>query len=112
MKKGEIWWVDPGVPRGSEPGYRRPAVIVSANKFNASSILTVIVAFLTTNARRAGDPGNVWLPADQTGLPESSTLNVTQIATIDRRSLSRRLGRVPDDLMREVDEGLRLVMEL
>ena len=112
MKKGEIWWVDPGVPRGSEPGYRRPAVIVSANRFNASSINTVIVAFTTTNERRARNPGNVWLHADRTGLPESSTLNVTQIATIDRRSLSRRLGRVPDDLMREVDEGLRLVMEL
>ena len=50
MKRGEIWWADVGEPSGSEPGFRRPAVIVSANSFNATPIRTVIVVFLTTNA--------------------------------------------------------------
>lgn len=87
-------------------------MIVSANEFNDTGILTVIVAFLTTNAARSLDPGNVWLSARKTGLPENSTLNVTQIATIDRRILTERVGRVHATAMREIDDGLRLVLGL
>ena len=112
MKRGEIWWVSAGVPRGSEPGYRRPAVIVSANEFNVTAIRTVIVAFLTTNAARATDPGNVWVTARQTGLPHSSTVNVTQLASVDRRIVAEKIGRLPDSLMADVDAGLRMVLAL
>lgn len=72
----------------------------------------MIVAYTTTNDRRGDDPGNVRLPADRTGLAESSVLNVTQLATVDRRFLTRRIGRVPEELMQEIDDGLRLVMGL
>jgi mRNA interferase MazF len=112
MRRGEIWWASAGRPSASEPGYRRPAVIISANSFNATSLKTVIVAFLTTSSKRADDPGNVKLPARATGLSSNSVLNVSQIATIDRRTLTERVGRVPDALMREVDAGLRLSLGL
>jgi mRNA interferase MazF len=112
MKRGQIWWTNLGPPRGSEPGYRRPAVIVSANEFNASAVQTVIVVFLTTNAARAKDPGNVWLTAKQTGLPQNCTLNVTQISTVDRRILYEFVGHLPDVVMARVDDGLRLVLGL
>ncbi len=112
MRRGEIWWASTGHPTGSEPGYRRPAVIVSANSFNASLLKTVIVAFLTTTTKRANDPGNVRLPARDTGLPKDSILNVMHIASIDRRSLTTPAGRVPDRLMKDVDAGLRLALGL
>jgi mRNA interferase MazF len=112
MKRGEVWWVGLGEPSGSEPGYRRPAVVVSANEFNASAIKTVIVAFLTTNKARALDPGNVRIPARKSGLSYESTLNVTQIANVDRRALTERAGRVPEKQMAQVDAGLRLVLAL
>jgi mRNA interferase MazF len=112
MRRGEIWWASTGRPSASEPGYRRPAVIISANSFNATSLKTVIVAFLTTSSKRANDPGNVRLPARSTGLPSNSILNVSQIATIDRRTLTMLAGKVPDTLMREIDTGLRLSLGL
>jgi mRNA interferase MazF len=112
MRRGEIWWVSTGHPSGSEPGYRRPALIVSANSFNATALKTIIVSFLTTATKRASDPGNVTLPARDTGLPRDSILNVTQIASIDRRTLTEPAGKVPDHLMRNVDAGLRLVLAL
>jgi mRNA interferase MazF len=112
MRRGEIWWASTGHPSGSEPGYRRPAVIISSNAFNATSLKTIIVAFLTTATKRSGDPGNVKLPARSTGLPKDSILNVTHIAAIDRRTLTEPAGRVPDTLMRDVDAGLRLVLAL
>ncbi len=112
MRRGEIWWASIGPPAGSEPGYRRPAVIISANSFNAAPFKTIIVAFLTTATKRASDPGNVGLPARSTGLPRDSVLNVTQIASIDRRTLTEPAGKVPDGLMKDIDAGLRLALAL
>lgn len=76
-----------GEPSGSEPGYRRPAVIVSANRLNDSAIRTVIVAFLTTSARRERDPGVIKIAARGTGLGKESFVNLSQIHTLDRRVL-------------------------
>jgi mRNA interferase MazF len=112
MRRGEIWWASIGPPTGSEPGYRRPVVIISANSFNTTPLKTIIVAFLTTATKRASDPGNVRLPGRATGLPRDSILNVTQIAAIDRRTLTEPAGKVPDGLMRDVDTGLRLALAL
>lgn len=112
MKRGEIWWTALGRPSGSEPGFRRPALIISANRFNRTPIATVCVALITTAEHRAFDPGNVRLSRRKTGLAYDSILNVTQLGTYDRRLLIERIGRVPDDTMLEVDAGLRLVLEL
>ena len=57
MKRGEIWWASMGEPRGSEPGYNRPVIIVSSNEFNQSLIQTVIVVVVTSNLRLVDAPG-------------------------------------------------------
>jgi mRNA interferase MazF len=110
VKRGELWWADADKPFGSEPGDRRPVLIISADRFNDTNIGTVLVAILTTTARRALDPGNVVLPAGGTGLRRESIVNVTQLATMDRRRFIGRIGRVPVRLMEEINEGLRLVL--
>ena len=61
MIRGDIWWVDFGEPLGSEPGWRRPAIIVQSDDFNKSDMNTTIVIPLTTNLRLAEFPGNVLL---------------------------------------------------
>lgn len=112
MRRGQIWWAAMGDPSGSGLGYRRPAIIISANDFNESAINTVIVAFLTTSAARAKDPAVVRLPARSTGLRVTSFANFSQIHTVDRRILQSQIGRVPDDLAPGIDEALRLVVAL
>ncbi|MGI8537192.1 MAG: type II toxin-antitoxin system PemK/MazF family toxin [Mycobacteriales bacterium] len=57
MHRGEIYWVDLGQPRGSAPGYRRPVLVVSSDRFNASRIRTLTVAALPSNPRLAQAPG-------------------------------------------------------
>ena len=52
MIRGEVWCVDFGIPYGSEPGRRRPAVVIQSNSFNASNINTTIVIPLTTTPCR------------------------------------------------------------
>jgi len=112
MLRGEVWWADFGLPRGSASALRRPALIVSADPYNRSNLHTVTVAVLTTSARLAALPGNVAAPSDATGLPEDSVVNVTQIATLDRRALEERIAVLPDWLMAQVDAGLGRALAL
>ena len=67
---------------------------------------------LTSNTRYLDAPGNVLLPASRSGLPRDSVASVTQLVTLDEDFLSERAGQIPRKLMRRVDEGLRLVLDL
>ena len=106
MNRGEVWWADLGLPRRSAPALRRPVVIISADSYNRSDLRTVTVAALTTNMQLAALPGNVAVPADIDGVEAGSVVNVTQIATVDRRALEDHVGALPDWLMAQVDAGL------
>ncbi len=112
MKRGEIWWASPPEPVGSEPGYRRPVVIVQSNEFNASLIRTVIAAIITTNLALAEAPGNVLLPKKLSKLPLDSVVNVSQVVTLDRSFLAKRVSALPADTMAQINDGLRLVLAL
>ncbi len=112
MLRGELWWVDLGLPRGSAPALRRPVLVVSADQYNRSKLRTVTVAVLTGNARLAALPGNVAVPADIADLEADSVVNVTQIATVNRGALEERIGALPDWLMAQVDAGLGRALAL
>ena len=113
IARGSIWWADLGSPRGSAPALRRPVLVVSDDRFNASQLRTVTVATLTSNRRLAALPGNVAVPAELSGLPEESVVNVTQIATVDRVALEGDVvGVLPSWLMAQVDDGLRVALGL
>jgi mRNA interferase MazF len=112
MHRGEIWWASLPEPTGSEPGYRRPVLVVQDDTFNQSQIGTVIVVIITSNTRLADAPGNVLLPSNASGLPRNSVINVSQIFTVDKSFLAERIGSLADDLQEDVDEGLRTVLYL
>lgn len=112
IRRGEVWWAALAEPAGSEPGYRRPVVVVQCNEFNESRIQTVVVATLTTNLRLAAAPGNVLCGRSDTGLPKNSVINVSQILTINKARLTLRAGKLPGKLMQTVEDGLRSVLGL
>jgi mRNA interferase MazF len=112
MLRGELWWADLGLLRGSAPALRRPVLIVSADQYNRSKLRTATVVVLTGNARLAALPGNVAVPADAADLEADSVVNVTQIATVDRGALEERIGALPDWLMAQVDAGLGRALAL
>jgi mRNA interferase MazF len=112
MKRGEIWWASLSIPEGSEPGYRRPVVVVQADPFNRSRIQTVVVAAVTSNIRIADAPGNVLLSKREGRLSKDSVVNVSQLLTLDKTFLTERVGRVSAASMGAIDEGLRLVLSL
>ena len=112
MYRGEIWWANLPDPMGSEPGYRRPVLVIQDDTFTQSQISTVIVVIITSNIRLAEAPGNVLLPRGVSGLSRDSVVNVSQIFTIDKTFLAERIGSLPDYLQEEIDEGLRTVLYL
>lgn len=112
VRRGEVWWADLDEPRGSEPGYRRPLLIVQADSFNRSRIATVLGVVLTSNLRLVDAPGNVLIPAKSAGLPRDSVANVSQLVTLDRAFLDEQIGRLSGRLMSAVDAGLKLVLGL
>ncbi len=112
VARQDVWWADLGEPRESEPGFRRPILIVQADAFNRSRLRTVIGVALSSNARLLDAPGNVLLPAKRTGLPRDSVANVTQILTLDKDYLIERTGHISPRLMARIAGGMRLVLGL
>lgn len=86
--------------------------MVQANSFNESRIQTAVCAVVTSNLRLADAPGNVRLKRRSAGLARDCVVNVSQLLTLNRSTLSERTGRLSQAKMDAVDEGLRLVLAL
>ena len=99
-------------PVASEPGFRRPVVIIQADAFNESRIRTVVAVVLTSNLALADAPGNVRVAAREAGLPKNSVANVSQLITLDRSFLVERRGQLRSRTMEALEVGLRLVLDL
>ncbi len=112
VSRGDVWWLDFGDPVGSAPGYRRPGLLVSSDRFNRSRISTVTLVAITSNQRLAAAPGNVALPSGTAGLTKDSVVNVSQVITVGRALLGERIGQLSRQQLVEVDRGLRLSLGL
>lgn len=110
IAQGEVWWAEIAEPVRSEPGYRRPVVVVQGDAFNASALRTVVCVALTSNLRWADAPGNVLLSARTTGLPKPSVANVTQLVTLDREGLVERVGRLSASNLELVLTGVEVML--
>lgn len=112
VERGQVWTADLGEPEGSEPGYHRPVLVVQSDAFNRSRLHTVVAVVLTTNLRLVEAPGNVLIPAKASGLRKDSVANVSQVITVDRDFLIDLAGNVRGRFLKDVDNGLRLVLGL
>ena len=112
IQRGQIWWADLAEPRGSEPGYRHPVLVLQRDEVNASRLNTVVVCLLTSNTALARAPGNTLLPRRRTGLRRDSVANASQIATLNKADLQELVGAVPRDLMDEAGAGVRWFLNL
>ena len=99
-------------PIGSEPGGRRPVLVLQANSFNLSKINTVIVAVITSNLNLARAPGNFLLKTSVSNLPKDSVINVSQILTLNKSRLSSCVARVPESILEKIVAGVKLVLDL
>jgi mRNA interferase MazF len=112
VQRGDVFWADLPSSSTSRPAYTRPVLVIQAGFLNKSGLKTVMVVMLDSNQRAANAPGNVWLDARETGLPEDSVLVVSQLFTIDQSDLRDYVGSVSEVSMQLISSGLKLVLEL
>lgn len=110
ISQGDVWWADLPGPTGSGPGFRRPIAVIQSDALNQSRIATVICVPITSNLKWALAPGNVSLSARVTGLPKNSVANVSQIVSIDKRLLTKRVGKLTRSKLELLFSGIDLVL--
>ena len=110
ISQGEIWWAEILPPTGSEPGFRRPVVVVQGDALNRSRIATVVCVPLTSNLKWADAPGNVLLAARSTSLRKDSVANVSQITALDRTFFTERVGKLPTAKVELLLSGIDVVL--
>ncbi len=110
IAQGDVWWADLPEPGGSEPGYRRPVLVVQGPALNRSRRNTVVCVPLTSVIRHAEDPCHVLLTARETGLSRDSVALTSQILTVDRAELTDWVGRLAGDRLKTVLRGIDRVL--
>lgn len=115
MLRGEIRMVDLDPARGSEASKRRPAVIVSNDGANATAtslrrgVITVVP--VTSNVTRIY-PFQILLSAAQCGLPRDSKAQAEQVRSIAVGRVGQQIGQLPQSLMSDLEDALRLHLDL
>jgi mRNA interferase MazF len=112
MIKGEIWWAELPSPRGSEPGKRRPVLVVQGDNFNRSSINTVICAVITSNTSLANAPANILLEKSDSGLEKTSVINFSQIITLDKSFFTELVSMLPKSFISRIDRSIKQIFDI
>lgn len=115
MLRGEVRLADLDPVRGGESGKRRPVVVVSNDDANAAAARrgrgVVTVLPVTSNVTRVF-PFQVLLPAEASGLRVDSKAQAEQVRSISVERVGPVLGHLPLQIMAEVDDALRLHLDL
>ena len=110
MTRGELWWADFGVPFGSEPGYKRPVIIIQNDFFNKSTISTTIVIPLTTNMILSDAPGNILIKKNESKLKKDSVIVMSQIEVIDRQRLLEKIADVNKSILDKIEISIMFIL--
>jgi mRNA interferase MazF len=108
--RGDVFMIDFDPTVGHEQGGRRPALVVSADALNQSRVGLVTVAPITGTDR--GIPAHVKVEAPEAGLTKTSMIMADQLRSISLRRVIRRMGAVSTATMGQVEDRLRLVLDL
>ena len=106
IKRGDVFYVNLDPTKGSEQAGTRPVLVIQ-NDVGNEYAPTVIIAPFTTKSFTKYYPTNVNVLEGTAGLREDSTVLLSQIRTIDKNRLERKVGHLPPALMQQVDEAIK-----
>lgn len=109
MIRGEIFMLDFGIPFGSEPGYRRPVIIIQSEKENLNNLNTKLVIPLTSNTNLAEYEGNVFISKTESGLPKDSVALIHQMIVVDKFRLTENISKVKDSVLKKIENAIDYV---
>jgi mRNA interferase MazF len=111
VKRGDIYYADLSPVIGSEQGGVRPILVVQNDVGNKYSP-TIIVTAITSQINKARLPTHIEITGPDYGLPKDSVVLLEQIRTIDKKRLREKIGKFDEDMMKKVDEALRISIGL
>ena len=109
MTRGDVYMLDFGIPFGSEPGMRRPVVIIQSDKENLNGLNTKVVVPLTSNTINADLKGNVFISKKDSGLSKDSVALVHQLIVVDKMRLENKLVKLPKDILKKIEAEIDYV---
>ena len=112
IRNGSIYWVDFSPGKGSEPMGRRHGLVIQNDALNDSNLNTVIMLAITSTLKFGDLPGNILLQKGEANMPKRCVINVTQIKSVDKKSIKENIGALSAERMAEVYQGLKLVMNM
>lgn len=111
IRRGELYFADLSPVVGSEQGGVRPVLILQNDIGNRFSPTTVVAA-VTSKLDKAKLPTHILLPKEPYGLAKDSVILLEQLRTIDKRRLAAKIGSLPDEIMRSVNQALYISLGL
>ena len=111
IKRGEVYVADLSGSIGSEQTGVRPVVIVQNDIGNQHSP-TVIVACITTKAKKTGMPTHIMIRMANGTLSRRSMIMAEQLRTIDRKRLRNLIGTVDDLTQRRIDKAIAISLAI
>ena len=111
VKRGDLFYVDLNPTKGSEQSGRRPVLVIQ-NDLGNEHAPTIIIAPLTTKKPSKEYPTNVNIKKGIAGLKEDSVVLLSQIRTIDKTRLEKKIGTLPSDFVLKVDEAIKISLGL
>ncbi len=112
IRQGSVYWVDFSPGKGSESSGKRPGLVIQSDVLNDSKINTVIMLAITSTLKFGALPGNVVIRKGEANLPRRCVVNVTQIKSVDKRSIKEKIGTLSRERLQEIQNGLKLVLSL
>lgn len=110
ISQGDVYWAGLSGAKGSEPGNKRPVVIVQRDSINISSFQTVLVVPLTKQTRHASIPGNILLNKGEANLSRASLARCTHVIAIDKNRLIEKIGTLPSDIIDDIVDSICWVL--
>ena len=104
IRQGDVFWISPNETNGVESDHPHPHVVIQVNAQNK-----VTVCALTTNLKRAKDPGNVLLDEGEAGLPKQSVIVASQVSIVDATQLGEFIGTLTEQRIQQVLAGIRFL---
>ena len=107
IRQGDVFWITPNETNGVESDHPHPHVVIQVNAQNK-----VTVCALTTNLKRAKDPGNVLLDEGEAGLPKQSVIVASQVSIVDATQLGEFIGTLTEQRIQQVLAGIRFLQAM
>ena len=108
----EIWIADLNPQIGTEPGKTRPVLVIQTDLLNTVPHPSTMVCPITTNVKKDAEILRVHIKKGMANIREACDIMIDQIRAIDNRRLTKRVGILPEELIKKVKENILIVLDL